>query len=176
MAYELPEEYQEYLRTNVSALERLGDLFSGIDERVDYVVTQLAQLGLAEETINRLTEAIEELKAIGFVMPIRTEQVVLSQTLQPLQGLKLEDNVPIDGKIVSVIFHYPDGCDALVNIAFGHGSEQICPSEGFITLNDATPSFPVSEPAKKGDVLWAVMENGDGSNPHAVSVIVTIVG
>lgn len=109
-------------------------------------------------------------------MSIRTEQVVLSQTLQPLQGLKLEDDVPIDGKMISVVFSFPDGCDSLVNIAFGHGSEQICPSEGFIALNNATPVFPVSELVKKDDILWAVMENGDGANPHAVSVIATIVG
>ncbi|MBA7465929.1 hypothetical protein ES707_01101 [subsurface metagenome] len=176
MVYELPEDYKEYLRENVTALERLGDAFSGIDERVDYVVRQLTQLGLTEELVNRLSAAIEELKELGIAMPMKTEQVVLSETLQPLQGLKLEDNVPIDGKIVSVIFHFPDGCNALVNIAFGHGSEQICPSEGFIALNDASPAFPVSEPVKKDDVLWAIMENSDGANPHAVSVIVTIVG
>jgi len=176
MAIELPEEYLEYLRENVTALGKLGDAFTSIDERVDYVVKQIAQLGLTEETVNRLTEAIEELKAIGFVMPIKTEQVVLSQTLQPLQGLKLEDDVPIDGKIVSVIFHFPGNCNALVNIAFGHGSEQICPSEGFIALNNATPVFPVSELVKKDDILWAVMENGDGLNAHTVSVIATIVG
>lgn len=112
----------------------------------------------------------------GMPMPVKTEQVVLSQTLKPLQGLKLEDDVPIDGKIVSVLFSFPDGCDALVNLAFGHGSEQICPGEGFIALNDASPVFPVSEPVKKDDILWAIMENGDGVNPHAVSVIATIVG
>ena len=176
MANELPEEYKEYLRENVTALEKLGDLFSGVDERVDYVVKKLAQLGLTEELVNRLSAAIEELKAIGVAAPMETEQVVLSQTLQPLQGLKLEEYAPIDGKIVSVIFHFPMGCNALVNLAFGHGSEQICPSEGFIALNGATPVFPVSELVKKDDVLWAIMENGDSLNPHAVSVIATIVG
>ncbi len=109
-------------------------------------------------------------------MAIKTEQVVLSQTLQPLQGLKLEDDVPIDGEMVSVVPHFPEGCKALVNIAFGHGLEQICPSEGFIALNDATPVFQVSELVKKGDVLWAIMENSDGENPHTVSVIATMVG
>lgn len=182
MADELPEEYKEYLRQNVSALERLGDALSGVDERVDYVVKQLAQLGLTEQTVNRLTEAIEELQEMGFAMPIKTEQVTFAERLQPLQGLKLEENVPMDGTIISVLFNFPAGCydsttgNYLVSMAFGHGTEQICPSEGSMALNNTTPVFPISQKVKENDTLWVVMENADGLNPHGVSIIATIVG
>jgi len=182
MAYELPEEYQKYLRENVSALGRLGDLFSGIDERVDYVVKQIAQLGLTEETISGLTGAVERLEEMGLAMPRRTEQVIFAERLQPLQGLKLEENVPVDGTIISLLFNFPAGCydsttgNFLVSMAFGHGTEQICPSEGSLALNNTTPVFPISQKVKENDTLWVVMENADGLNPHGVSIIATIVG
>lgn len=182
MVYELPEEYKEYLRENVNVLERLGDALSGVDERVDYVVKQIAQLGLTEEVVNRLTEAFEELKELGFAMPIKTEQINFQEVLPALGGVRNEKYAPFDGKIVSVMFNFPDGCyDAatglfLVDMAFGHGSEQIFPNEGFLALNKVAPIFPVSELVKANDVLWIIMENTDGLNPHGVSISATIVG
>ncbi|MBA7507341.1 hypothetical protein ES706_06060 [subsurface metagenome] len=182
MVYELPEDYKEYLRQNVTALERLGDAFSGVDERVNYVVRQLTQLGLTEETVNRLSAAIEELKELGIAMPMKTEQVNFQEVLPILGGVRNEKYAPFDGKIVSVMFNFPDGCyDAetgvfLVNMAFGHGSEQIFPNEGFLALNKAAPIFPVSELVKADDVLWVIMENTDGLNPHGVSISAIIVG
>ena len=116
----LPEEYLEFLRKNISWLEALGDKFSGADERLDYAVRQLvaleekiSQLEITPETIStleRLADLIEELKEAGFVMPIRTEQIVFQQTLAPLQGVRLTEFVPIDGKIISVALHFPGGC------------------------------------------------------------------
>lgn len=182
MAVDLPQEYLDHLKQNVSRLERLGDKFSGIDERVDYVVKQLAQLGISEETIASLVGAVDRLEEMGLAMPQVTEQVTFAQKLEPLQGLKLEEFVPIDGKIISVLFNFPDGCydpvtgNYLVSMAVGHGTKQICPSEDMLGLNDATPVFPVNQVVKANDVLWAIMENADGLNPHGVSIIVTIVG
>lgn len=40
----LPEEYKQYLEQHISRLEALGDKFTGTDERIDYVVTQLKRL------------------------------------------------------------------------------------------------------------------------------------
>lgn len=173
---ELPEEYLEYLKRSISSLEKFGDALTGVDERVDYVVRQLAELKITPETIAALTEAVDRLEEMGLVMPTRTEQLTFRETLEPLQGLKLEEVVPLDGKITSVTFHWPDGCDSLVDVTFGYASEQICPSEGTLALNDATPVFPVSQEVKKDDKLWTVMENGDGDNDHTISVIVTIEG
>jgi len=34
----------------------------------------------------------------------------------------------------------------------------------------------VSELVKADDVLWVIMENADGLNPHGVSISPTIVG
>ncbi|GAI11874.1 unnamed protein product [marine sediment metagenome] len=115
-------------------------------------------------------------------MPQVTEQVTFAQRLEPLQGLKLEEAVPIDGRVISALFNFPDGCydpatgNYLVSMAVGHGSKQICPSADMLGLNNATPVFPVNQVVKANDILWAVMENADGLNPHGVSIIVTIVG
>jgi hypothetical protein len=181
MAYELPEEYREFLKRNVNALERIGDAFTGIDERVDYVVKQLDALKLSAEDIAKLTEAVQRLEDMGVIVN-RTEQVTFSRVLQPLEGWKAEEDVPIDGMITSVIFNFPDGCydsttgNYLVDMAFGHGKEQICPSEGTLALNNIPVVFPINQKVKKNDSLWVVMENADALNPHGVSIIAIIVG
>jgi len=179
---ELPEEYREFLKQNVNWLERLGDALTGVDERVDYLVKQLAGLKLSEETITKLTEAVEKLEEMGVTVPKRTEQVTFAERLAPLAGLKQEANVPMDGIITSVLFNFPPGCydpvtgNYLADMAFGHGEEQICPSEGTLALSGATPVFPISQKVKENDTLWAILENADGLNPHGVSIIATIVG
>lgn len=115
-------------------------------------------------------------------MAERTEQVTFQEVLSPLGGVRNEKHSPLSGKITSVMFNFPDGCyDAatgvfLVNMAFGHGSEQIFPNEGFLALNSVAPIFPASELVNEGDVLWVIMENADGVNPHGVSISVTVVG
>lgn len=179
---DLPQEYLDHLEKNVNRLEALGDKLTGGDERIDYVVKQLHQLKISEEAIRSLTGAVDRLEEMGLTMPQRTEQVTFAQTLQPLQGLKREKPVPIDGMIISVLFNFPDGCydpatgNYLVGMAFGHGTKQLSPSEDMLELNKATPVFPVNHRVKADDTLWAVMENADGLNLHGVSIIVTIVG
>ena len=178
------DEYAEYLRQNVSWLEALGDRLSGSDERLDYAVAQLQTIlqelsFVTPETIaklERLTNLIQELQEAQFAMPERTEQVTFQQTLAPLQGVRLVDTVPIDGKIKSVAIHYPLGCNALVDVAFGYKTRQIIPTEGFIALDNATPVFPVDEIVTRNEVAWCIMANTDAVNPHTPSLIVTITG
>lgn len=80
------------------------------------------------------------------------------------------------------MFNFPDGCyDAvtgnyLAGIAFGHGEKQLCPNSGLLSLNDATPVYPIEQAVKVDDILWAMLENADGVNIHGVSVTATIVG
>jgi hypothetical protein len=112
----------------------------------------------------------------------KTEQVAFGIQLQPLQGLRREKKVPIDGTIISITFNFPDGCyDAatgnyLVGMALGHGKKQLSPSEDLLRLNDAQPVYPMDHEVKKDDTLWAVLENNDGVNIHGVGITVIIVG
>lgn len=109
---------------------------------------------------------------------VLTKQVPLAYNIPPLGTVKLAEPSPLKGKITSVTFHFPDGCDGIVHIAFGHSEVWVCPSvlNTFLSLNDATPTFPLDELIEKGEHLWASMRNADGVNPHAISVLPTIVG
>lgn len=172
---EVPSEYIEYLKQNVNVLERLGDKFSGIDERVDYVVKQLAELKISE-AVDSLVGVVDRLEEMGLAMPKSTEQIVFRETLAALQGVRIEEYAPFTGRITSAMFHFPNGCNALVDVAFGHGSKQILPNTGSLALNNATPVFPISVAVKESDVLWVTMKNGDAINPHTPSVTITMVG
>lgn len=59
----LPKEYLEYLRQNVNALEKLGEKFSGTDERVDYVVRQQAQI------LRGIQEILQEIPGAEVIPP-----------------------------------------------------------------------------------------------------------
>ncbi|GAI67471.1 unnamed protein product [marine sediment metagenome] len=107
-----------------------------------------------------------------------TKQVPLAYTVQPLETIKIAEPSPLTGKITSVTMHFPDGCDSLLHVAFGHSEVWVCPSliDTYISLNNATPTFPTNEPIEKGEHLWAEIRNADGDNPHSISVIATLVG
>ena len=106
-----------------------------------------------------------------------TKQVPLAYTVPASQKVKIAELCPLTGRITSVTMSFPDGCDGLVHVAFGHGEIWVAPSDmnTFISLNDATPVFPTNEPVVKNEYLWAEIRNGS-ANPHAISVIATILG
>jgi 23S rRNA-/tRNA-specific pseudouridylate synthase len=47
----------------------------------------------------------------------RTEHVPFQQAVPALQGYTLQDVVPVTGKITQITVHFPNGCNALVNVA-----------------------------------------------------------
>ena len=175
------EEYLDYLKANVNALERLGDAFSGADERLDYAVQQLLSIQqvISPELLARLESLSllnNELKEVGFIMPKQTQQINFRYTVQPGQGLRAVEQVPLDGIISSVCFHFPPGAMGWVQVAFGHGYKQIMPIAGFLQLDNATPVFPAAEVVHRNEDIWVVIQNTDGINPHTISVIATIDG
>ncbi|MBA7567562.1 hypothetical protein ES708_09277 [subsurface metagenome] len=147
------------------------------EEKLDYLIAaQEIMVGLLGEIkggINQLLEK-EELPTMLQV----TKQVPLTYTIGSLETIKIAEPSPLTGRITSVAMHFPDGCNALVHVAFGHGEVWVAPSEidTYISLNDATPVFPTNEPIEKGEHLWAEIQNADGGNPHSISVIATLVG
>ncbi|KKN14271.1 hypothetical protein LCGC14_0997820 [marine sediment metagenome] len=141
-----------------------------IDERVDYVHNQLIAVQFA---MNQLLEK-EGLPTVAVV----TREVVLRVTVQPLTGTRVSKPSPLTGRIVQLVLHFPDGCDALVDLAVGHKDTWVLPNEvdTFIALNDATPVLTVDEPIEKGEEIWMILRNTDGGNAHAISVTATIIG
>lgn len=179
----LPDEYLEYLQRNTSALERLGDRFSTSDERLNYVVTQLDKVlsgGIPTEVKDNLVKLKESVDILVSTLEERnavvgeTTQVNFRETITSLEGDRFEKECPFDGIITSACFHFPPGCNALVDIAIGHSDTQSFPREGAIALDSASPVFPVNEVVSEGEILWTEIKNGDSANSHTVSVILTL--
>ena len=141
-----------------------------IDERVDYIHNQIVASQLA---LNQILEK-EGLPTMAVV----TREVNLRVSVLPLTGTKVTKPSPLTGKIVQLIPHWPDGCDALVDVAIGHKDTWILPHEvdTYIALNDATPVLTVDESIEKGEEIWMILRNTDGVNTHAISCTVTIIG
>ena len=141
-----------------------------IDERVDYIHNQVAASQLA---LNQL------LKKEGIpTMAVITREVNLRVVVQPKTGARVYKPSPLTGKIVQLIPHFPDGADALVDVAVGHKDTWVYPHlvDTFVALNDATPVLTVDEPIEKGEEIWMIVKNADGVNEHAITVTATIIG
>jgi len=141
-----------------------------IDERVDYVHNQVGGVHLA---LNQL------LKREGLpTMALVTREVVLRETLQPLTGIRSVKRSPLTGKITQIVRHYPDGCDALVDVAVGHGDTWVLPEQNdmYVALNDATPVVTVHEPIVKNEEIWMIARNGDAVNQHVITTTIVIEG
>jgi len=143
---------------------------TSIDERVDYVHNQVNAVQIA---LNKLLEK-EGLPTMALI----TRDVNLRVTLLPNTGQRITKSSPLTGRIVQLIPHWPDGCNALVDIAIGHKDTWVYPNEvdTYVALNDATPVLTVDEPIEKGEEIWMIARNGDGGFQHAISCAVTIIG
>jgi len=142
-----------------------------IDERVDFIHGQLTQVQFALDKLLE-KEGLEPMVAM-------TRDVNLRLTLQPLTGDRIWKPSPLAGRIVQIVPHWPDGCNALVDMAVGHGDAiWIYPNEvdTYAALNDATPVLAVSESINKSEQLWMIGRNGDAVNLHAISCTFVIVG
>jgi len=111
-------------------------------------------------------------------MAMVTRDVNLRVTLLPNTGQRITRSSPLTGKIVQLIPHWPDGCNALVDMAVGHRDTWVLPHliDTYIALNDATPVLTVDEPIEKGEEIFMIARNGDAGFQHAVSCAVTIIG
>jgi len=164
---EMPNEYKDIP-------SGLLDWLISTDERIDRVHEELEKgVGGIKKMIAALPGA-EEVPVPGRV----TRQVKFKETLAPLAGIEVDKRCPLEGEIISVTIHWPLNCNALVDVAVGHDGTWLCPSEPdtFLALNDATPTFPMKEPVVWDERLWAIISNGDGGNPHTITVIITIAG
>jgi hypothetical protein len=146
------------------------DKLTTVDERVDFIHAQIVDVQIA---LNKLLEQ-EGLPTMALI----TKDVNLRVTLLPTQGQRIALPSPLTGRIVQIIPHFPNGCNALVDMAIGHRDTWILPhaTDTFIALNDATPVLNADEPVEKGEEIWMIGRNGDGVNPHAISCAVTIIG
>ncbi|MQY58495.1 MAG: hypothetical protein GH144_02630 [Clostridia bacterium] len=108
---------------------------------------------------------------------IATRQINFREEVDPLTGLEVDKVCPITGTIKSVTMSWPPGCNNLVEVAFGHSGQKVCPSTEYIALDSATPTFDgIEEPVEREERLWVEILNGDDTYPHTISVLVVITG
>jgi len=106
-----------------------------------------------------------------------TRQINFREEVAPLTGLEIDKVCPLTGKIKSVTMSFPPGTSNLVEVAFGHSGQKVCPSTEYIALDNANPTFDgIEEPVEREERLWVEILNGDNTYPHTISVLVVITG
>ncbi|GAJ17624.1 unnamed protein product, partial [marine sediment metagenome] len=84
-----------------------------------------------------------KIEQIPFVRDLEKAGVDGSQAM-------MAETTPFSGYIKEVKIHWPDGCSYIVDVRVGHGPKQFCPKEGFLALNDVTPTYHFNEPVSGG--------------------------
>lgn len=90
-------------------------------------------------------------------------------------GVRITQSYHLGGKITQVMFHFPPGCNALVECRLLKDLKPFYPIRGYLALNDATPvrqniniSYYPREP------LTFEVRNRDSENPHTPTCTATI--
>ena len=104
------------------------------------------------------------------------EQIKFQRLVQPLEKVRILEDVYFSGKITSVTVHFPSGCEHYVDVAFGHGKVSLFPRDDYIALDDVTQVWYYAEPYSSQEELWTEILNGDGINPHYIACVVQIQG
>lgn len=154
----------------VPLLEPIATIYTKLDSIGEKLTTVSEGQATLQGGINALL-AKEGVPMIG-----ETTQIKFHETLQPLTGIRVSEECPFNATITSIAFHFPDGCDGLVDVMVGHGHKQCFPRNGYISLNDATPVFATSEFVNKSELTWAEIRNADAATPHTISVVLTLQG
>ena len=174
-------EYEEIVKKIPGPERAIGPL-AGLAARLDYLGPKVEDLdpkvAAIVEKVGKLEYAIRTREfPEGVAMPeLKIEQIPFPYDLAALQGVTLNEYAPFSGYIKQISIHWPEGCDALVDVRVGHGTKQFCPDDGYLALNNATPTYPFNEWVKDHEEIWVEMRNTDGVNSHAITVTVILEG
>ena len=180
----MPGEYEEIVK-KIPVPERAIGPLAGIATRLDHLGPKVEELSpkVADlsEKIGKLEYALRTLELPeGVAISLKIEQIPFVYDLEKagIDGsqVMMTEYAPFSGYIKSVTPHWPDGCDHLVDVRVGHGTKQFCPDEGYLALNDVTPTYPFSEWVNDHEEIWVEMINGDSDNTHAITVVVMLEG
>lgn len=135
------------------------------------VPSAIPTIHLDEETQAAIVAALKPtLEDLAMAKPQR--QIVFKNTVLPLQGITEHKTVPTIKTVKTVTIHWPDGTNSLVEVAMGYSQDKrLLPEEGYLALNDATPTWNVNKDIDS-DTLWVEVRNGDLIKSHTISVIV----
>jgi len=124
----------------------------------------------------RLRSIEEKLTQTAQAPELLTKSITFVYTVESGKGVRLEEPSPVTGFISEVTMHFPDGCNGLVEMALFYKDRRIFPIKGYIKLNNATPTWTVYHPVRKGEPIWVEILNRDSLNPHTPSVTVVLRG
>ncbi|GAI99737.1 unnamed protein product, partial [marine sediment metagenome] len=180
-------EYEDIIKKIPVPERALGPL-AGLATRLDYLGPKVQKLegelspqvaDLAEK-VGKLEYALRTLELPEGVMPQKIEQIPFVYDLEKagVEGsqVMLSEHAPFSGYIKAVSIHWPEGCNHLVEIRAGHSTKQFCPVEGYLALNDVTPTYPFNEWVHDNEEIWMEMKNGDSDNTHAITALIQLVG
>lgn len=137
----------------------------GITERLDFLGPKVVDMA---ERVKKLEVPMAEVKIEQIPFAYR-----LTAAGTPTSGVTLTEDAPFSGYIRQVTPHWPDGCDGLVDMRVGHGVVQFCPREGYLALNNTTPTYPFNIKVKQGDDIWVELRNRS-LFPHNITVTVAL--
>lgn len=105
------------------------------------------------------------------------EEIIFRQLVPSLQSTTQTKQSPLTGKITRLLFHYPAGCNALVDAIIQKGTAQIFPfPPDVLSLDDVTATFPMNEGIEINEYIQVVLLNHDNVNAHTITVTMHIDG
>ncbi len=152
------------------------DWMVSTDERVNAVHKELLGVAGGVGIVQNMIVALAKGEPMP-VVPTKGRSIPLHAEVDPLDIVLVTEDAPIAGRIKQVSISWPDGCDFIVLVAFGHSDQWVIPgfTDHYERNNDTTVTYPLDEPVYEGEELWLRIGNGDNTNPHQISVTVVIV-
>lgn len=121
-----------------------------------------------EPGVSSLQEELEEeTQTVDLTPPV---------PILPSSGQVLSIRCPLTGILKEVMIHWPQGCNALVQIRAGVRQAQLAPYTGYHALDDATKSYPFHLSVLYGERLWAEIRNTDLVNAHMPAIHFIVFG
>lgn len=101
------------------------------------------------------------------------KQIVFKHTVLPLQGIMDHKRVPMIKTVKTITIHWPSGCSSYVKVAVGYSRDKrLLPEEGYLALDNATPTWTINKEVVDTDTLWVEIRNGSSLNFYPISVII----
>jgi len=101
-------------------------------------------------------------------------EINFRDTVQVRQGIRVTRSFHLPGKITQVMFHFPPGCNALVDVRLLKDERPFYPAQGYLALDNATPVHYTDADYYANEPLTVEVLNRDGINPHTPSITVVI--
>ena len=162
----LPSEYEAYLKANLNWFERLGDVFSGLDERIDYtnaLLTKLVELqgGIVPEVPTWATDLIDAVNSLNTIIAQLATALGVKPTLKNPEFIKAQQKVVlVAGTAVQMPFAIvPYDKEVVIKaLSTNTGTIYIAPTkagaEGHISAYPLTPSEAVGYKIANLNQLW----------------------